>query len=269
MNKIVFSLLAVASLVLTVVRFLPDVQEKFPGVVFWRSPVQEVESALKKRSQGLLKASATHHGQAARTNQAEAELTQVRNRKQDELKQIEFLTSELQKCSHSDAMLTIHGVSLRKQDVEADLEGLVLATEELVRREELLKGLIARLQETTIQAAADLAKARGDLLAAENWLHEKKADLALAEVRRWSGSNEDPLVRIASGEDELEEARRELERELAETGIGSISPTEPGRPWSRWSSGHVTSAAEIQSRAQKLLAGKSDESYLAAKPTQN
>lgn len=269
MNKFVFSLLAVSSLVLTVVRFLPDdVQQKIPGMAFGKSPVQEVESALRKRSQELLKASATQQAQVARLKQTEAELQQVVKSKDERLTEIEFLIGELQKSGHSD-VVSIHNVSLRKQDVQADLEALVLRAEELVKREELLKGLIARLQETTIQAAEDLATARGDLLTAENFLNEKKADIALAEVRRWSGSNEDPLVRIAAGEDELQEARRRLERELAESGI---APTEPGRPWSRWSNGHVTSAAEIQARANKLLAGEADksrDSLLTAGPTQD
>lgn len=268
MNKFVFSLMAVASVVLTVVRFLPDDRE-IPGMAFWRSPVERVEDAIKTRTEQVLKASSSNLGQVHQKRQHEAELLQVRKAKQEGLKQIAFLTARLQKCSGNDAMLTIHNVSLRKQDVESDLETLVLRTEELVKREELLEKLIARLQETILAADSDISNARGEILTVQSWMNEKKADTALAEVRRWTSSNEDPLVRIAAGEDELQEARRALEQELAGAGI---APTEAGRPWSRWSNGHVTSAAEIQARANKLLAGEADESrdsLLTAGPSQD
>ena len=272
MNKLVFSLMAVASIAVTVLRFLPDAQEKFPTLVFWNSPADEVQDAIKERAEQVLKASAIHQSQLTRLKQTEAERTQVRNSKRENLKEIGFLSSELQQCSHSNPVLTIHGVQIGRSEVESDLAERVTGGEELGRREALLTELIARLQETTTQSASDLGKARGEILTAQNWLNQAEADLALTQVRGWSGSNEDPLVRIAAGEDRLEEARRELERELAERGVGSTSPTEPGRSWSRWSGGHATSGAEIQARANKLLAEQSDgahNSQRTAKPIQN
>ena len=272
MSKMLFSVVAVMSLVLSVVRFLPAVQENFPGLIFWWSPAEEVQEAIRVRAEQILKANAIHQGQLARMKQTEAERTQVRNLKRENLKEIAFLTAELQKCGHSDAVLIIHGVQIGRHEVEGDLSKRVTGGEELGRREALLTESIARLQETTTQSATDLAKARGEILTAQNWLNETKADLALWEVRRWSGSSEDPLVRIRDGENRLEKALREMERELAESGVGNTSQTDPVRSWERWSGGHATSGAEIQSRAKKLLEDASkpvDASHLTANPTQN
>lgn len=272
MRVLTIFLATALSVALAAYHFVPEVQQKFSTWPFRRSPVAEVQDALRSRSKEVLKASAIHREQIARLKQNEADMTQVQNSKRDNLSQIQFLTSKLKKGSHRDAVLTIHNVSLQRKDVERDLAKLVFATEELAQREEMLEELIARLLETTNQAASDLANARGDMLAAENWLNEKKADLALAEVRRWSGSFEDPLVRISLGDDELKKAQQKLEQQMIENGIDSTSPTESGRPWKRWSDGHATSAEEIQSRAQQLLAGESDRphgSHLTSMPVED
>ena len=188
MKVLTISLAAGFGLALAAYHMVPEVQKKFQEWTVGRSPVEEVQDALKSRAVNVLKASAVHQKQVDRLRQKEAEKSQVGKAKGENLKQMAFLTSELQKSSPGDAVLTIHSVSMQRADVERDLAKLVFATEELAQREELLEELIARLIETTTQAAADLAKARGDMLAAENWLNEKKADLALTEVRRWSGS---------------------------------------------------------------------------------
>jgi chromosome segregation ATPase len=266
-----FSLAAALGLALGVYYFVPAVKQSLPEWPLSPSPVTEVQDALKSRSRDVLKASAVYHQQVNRLKQAEAERSQVQKSKRENLKQMEFLTAEVQKCRPDDAVLTVHNVALRKQDVEGDLEKLVVETEELARREELLNALIARLQGNTTAASPDIAKARQNLLEAETWLNERKSDLALSEVRRWNGSTTDPLSRIIAGEDQLQAAQRNLEQQMIENGVDSTSPKESVRPWKMWSDGHATSAEEIQSRAQQLIARESAKSdhKLAAKPTQD
>jgi hypothetical protein len=267
-----FSLAAALGLALGVYYFVPAVKQSLPEWPFSPSPVTEVQDALKSRSRDVLKASAVHHQQVSRLKQAEAERAQVKNAKLEKLKQVEFLTAEVQKCRPDDAVLTVHNVVLRKQDLEADLEKVVFETEELVKRESLLNDQVVRLQETTTAAASDIAKARDNVLEGDTWLSQKKCDLALSEVRRWNGSSTDPLSRIIAGEDELQAAQEKLEQQMIENGVDSNSPLESVRPWKRWSDGHATSAQEIQSRAKQLLARESekfDHSQLAVKPTQD